>query len=135
MGSRKLNINLIVALSTALFLVMAFCSLGQAESAAPSPHKKMMSEKTAGHCAEMKQHHEKMMEEMKAQDAEVDALVVKMNSAPPDKKVEIMADIITRMSRQRSAMHTKMDEMKSNMMEHKHMGKGGMSDCPMMKDM
>ena len=90
-------------------------------------------------CQEMKEQKEKMMEEMKAQDAELTAQVAKMNSAPEDKKMNLMAAVITRMVEQRIAMDAQMakmhEEMMKHMMAHMAMGKDSMMQCPMMKGM
>ena len=90
-------------------------------------------------CKEMMQQRRKMMEEMKAQDAELTELVATMNSAPEDKKVDLMANIITKMVEQRSAMTGQMEKMHmhtmQHMMQHMEKGKESMSQCPMMKGM
>jgi hypothetical protein len=134
MKSRINDYYVIACVSTLAFLATAICTLGQTETAESSHHKKIMSGKMVEHCTEMKQERQKMMAEMKAQDAEIDALVVKMNSAPKDKKLDLLADIITRMVKQRSAMHANMDKMKGTMMDHMQMRTDRMSDCPMWKE-
>jgi len=90
-------------------------------------------------CQEMKEQKEKMMADMKAQDAELAVQVAKMNSAPENKKLDLMAAVVTQMVEQRTAMNVrkaKMDEeMMKHMMQHMQMGKESMSQCPMMKGM
>jgi hypothetical protein len=81
-------------------------------------------------CREMMQEREKMMQEMKAQDAQISQLVDKMNSAPNDLKQAVMADILTRMARQRAQMSAFMDKMQEHMKKHR-IGQGGMSPCMM----
>ena len=87
----------------------------------------------------MKKQKEKMMEEVKAQDAELAAHVAKMNSAPEDKKLDLVAAVVTHMVEQRIAMNARMEkmhaEMMKHMMQHMQMGKESMSQCPMMKGM
>jgi hypothetical protein len=65
--------------------------------------------------------------------------VAEMNRAPHDKKIGLMATVLTHMAEQRIAMDArkvKMDEeMMQHMMQHMQMGKDSMSECPMMKDM
>jgi uncharacterized protein (DUF2336 family) len=79
------------------------------------------------------------MEDMKAQDAELTEQLIRMNSAPEDKKLGLIAAVVTRMVEQRTAMNARMakmqEEMMQHMMEHMQMGKGSMSQCPMMKGM
>lgn len=74
-----------------------------------------------------------MMEDMKAQDAEL----TEMNSAPEDKKMSLMAAVITHMVEQRIAMDARMEKMQEermkHMMEHMQMGKESISQCQMMK--
>jgi len=90
-------------------------------------------------CQTMKEQKQKMMAEMKAQDAELTEHVAKMNSAPADKKLDVMAAVITHMVEQRIAMNAKMEKMHEDMMQHmmQHMqsGKDSMSHCQMMKGM
>lgn len=90
-------------------------------------------------CEEMKEEKQKMQAEMKAQDAELTAAVATMNSAAPDKKIDLLAGVVTRLVDQRTAMHVNMAKMEEKMMKHmmSHMEKGkeSMSKCPMMKDM
>ena len=90
-------------------------------------------------CKEMKEQKEKMKEDMKAQDAELTEQIAKMNSAPEDKKVGLMAAVITGMTEQRIAMDVRKakmeDEMMKHMMQHMEMGKESMAQCPMMKGM
>jgi len=90
-------------------------------------------------CQGMMAEKQKMMTEMKTQDAELYAQVAKMNSAPEDKKLDLMAAVLTRMVEQRADINvrkTKMDEkMMKHMMQHMQMGKESMSQCPMMKGM
>jgi len=53
--------------------------------------------------------------------------------------MDLLADIVTQLVKQRTARdasHAKMQEkMMQHMMEHMQMGKESMSQCPMMKDM
>ena len=90
-------------------------------------------------CMAMKQQQEKMMSDMKMQDAELTAQVAGMNSAPENKKVELISAVITRMVEQHISMNArkaKMDEeMMKHMMAHMQMGGESMSQCPMMKGM
>ena len=90
-------------------------------------------------CQKMKQEKQQMMADMKAQDDQLMEQIAKMNRAPHDKKIGLMADVLTHMAEQRIAMDArkaKMDEeMMQHMMQHMQMGKDSMSQCPMMKDM
>lgn len=90
-------------------------------------------------CEEMKKEKQKMQAEMKAQDAELTAAVDTMNSAAQDKKLDLLAGVVTQLVEQRTAMHVKkakmQEKMMKHMMGHMEMGKESMAKCPMMKDM
>jgi hypothetical protein len=76
-----------------------------------------------------------MMADLKAEDAELAAQVAKMNSAPTDKKLDLLAAIVTRLVEQRTAMTARMGMMRGEMMQHGEMGKGCVPEHSMMKDM
>ena len=101
--------------------------------------KNMAESKMMGQCMEMAKMKKKMMTEMKAQDAELTAQVAKMNKAPKNEKVTLMAAVLTSMVEQRTAMHAGMEkmqgEMMQHMMQHMQMGKDSMMKCPMMQGM
>ena len=90
-------------------------------------------------CQKMKEQKQKVMAEMKTQDAELSEQIARMNSAPEDKKLGLIAAVVTHMAEQRSAMNAQMGkmqgEMMQHMMQHMQMGKESMSQCPMMKGM
>lgn len=83
----------------------------------------------------MREQKETMKEERKAQDAELTEQVAKMTSAPEDKKMSLMTDVITRLVEQRIARDEKKAKMEEQMMQNMPMGKDSMSHCPMMKGM
>ncbi len=90
-------------------------------------------------CRKMQEHKQKAMAAMKAEDAELAKQVAAMNSAPENKKVALMAALLTRMVEQRAAMHQQAEKMHEEMTQHmmKHAGMGGdsMAQCPMMTRM
>ena len=86
------------------------------------------------HSKMMQEHCKAMMAEMKTQDAELTAQVARMNSAAKESKLDLMAEIITKMTEQRTAMNAHMGKMHMEMMKHMEMCKGSMSHHPMMKD-
>ena len=133
------NTNLVIRSSLALALALALWSPVQAPSAEPAEGKMMTEANMMERCQEMMEQKQKMKEDMKAQDAELTAQLTKMNSAPEDKKMGLMAAILTRMVDQRITMDARKakmeEEMMKHMMQHMQMGKESMSQCPMMKDM
>jgi Spy/CpxP family protein refolding chaperone len=136
---KQMGTSLIIRSSLALALALAIWSPLQAQSAEPADGKMMTESKMMERCQEMKEQKQKMKEDMKAQDAELTNQITKMNHASKDKKVNLMAAVITRMVEQRIAMDArkaKMEEkMMQHMMQHMQLGKESMSQCPMMKDM
>ena len=133
----KLIIRSTLALAWALALVIG--SPLKSQSAEPVEGTNMTEAKMMERCQEMKEQKQKMMAEMKTQDAELTAQVAEMNSAPENKKIALIAAVVTRMVEQRTAMHARMEkmqgEMMQHMMQHMQMGKESMANCPMMKDM
>lgn len=59
---------------------------------------------------------QKMMADMKAADATLDALVTKMNSAEGAAKVDALAELLTTMVQQQKMMREGMMQMHSRMM-------------------
>ena len=86
--------------------------------------------------------HQGMKAEMASLDAKLDSLVVAMNAATGDKKVDATAAVINEMATQRKAMRDHMMSMRPQMMQHmmQHGRLGvmegmmkSMSGCPMMQ--
>ncbi len=124
---------------SSLALAVAVCASFHAQSAEPMEGKGMMDGKMMEQCKEMKAQKQKMAEDIKAQDAELTAQIATMNSAPADKKLDLLAAAFTHLAEQRTAMNTRKakmeEEMMAYMMQHMQMGKESMSMCPMMKGM
>jgi hypothetical protein len=70
---------------------------------------------------EMHHHKQQMREEIRAQDAVLSEQVTAMNSAPDDKKVGLMAALLTRMVEQRVAMNERKASMENMMMDKSSM--------------
>ena len=134
----KAPTNLLIRSSLALAMTLAIWSPVQSQSAEPAEAKKMEG-KMMEACEKMKEQKEKMKADMKVQNDELTEHVAKMNSAPADKKVDVMAALITHILEQRIAMDARKakmeEEMMKHMMKHMEMGKESMSQCPMMKGM
>jgi hypothetical protein len=80
-------------------------------------------------------HMKEMMAEMKAQDAELTAQIARMNSATREAKLDLMAEILTKMVDQRTSMNARMEQMHGEMMKHMQMGMGSKPHHPKMKGM
>jgi hypothetical protein len=136
---KQTNMNLAIRSSLALALALAVWCPVQARSAEPAEGKTIMETKMMERCQAMKEKKEKMMADIKAQDAELTVQVAKMNSAPADKKMDLMAGILTQMAERRIAMDARKakmeEEMIQHMMQHLQMGRQSISHCPMMKTM
>ncbi len=133
------NTNLVIHSTLALTLALAMWSPVQAQSAEPAEGKTLTQASMMERCQEMNQQKQQLKEDAKAQDAQLTAQLAEMNSAPEDKKMGLMAAVVTHMVEQRIAMDarkaTMEDEMMQHMMQHMTMGKESMSQCPMMKGM
>ena len=131
--------NFLIRFTLALALTMAIWSPLQSQATEPVKEKSITESKMMEGCQEMMEKKQEMMAEMKAQDVEIASQVEKMNSAPADKKVDLIAAVVTRMVEQRAAMNARkaemQEEMMTHMMQHMQMGKESMSQCPMMKEM
>ena len=96
----------------------------------------MTKAKMMEQCQEMKAHKQKLVEDSKAQDDQLTQQLADMNRAPDDRKMGLMAAVVTQMAQQRMSMNArkeKMDsEMMQHMMQHMQMGKEPMAECPIM---
>ena len=54
-----------------------------------------------------------MMSNWREQDSELDKLTAEMNSAPADKKLDVVAAVVTKLVEQRKAMHEHMEKRMS----------------------
>jgi hypothetical protein len=70
--------------------------------------------------AQMMAMHEKMMTEMKASDANLDAVIAKMNTAKGAAKVDAAAEALTAMVAQYKAMRAGMMQMQGQMIMQMH---------------
>ena len=133
----RINHLICPCLVLALALVWSPAPLQSAEHAEGKEMK--MESRMMEKCEEMKKEKQEMQAKMKAQDAELTAAVATMNRAAQDKKVNLLADIVTQLVEQRAAMNVQKAEMQEkmmmHMMEHMEMGKESMAKCPMMKEM
>lgn len=86
-------------------------------------------------CQAMMGNKQKMQAYIEAQDKELAGLIAGVNKAPDDKKVGLLAGVITKMAEQPIAMNERTAKMQEEMMQHMQMGKESMAQCPMMKGM
>jgi hypothetical protein len=135
------NSNLVIRSSLALALAVAIWSPVQVRSAEPADGKmmmggKMMSEtNTMPRSQAMPEQREKMMSDMKEQDAQLAGQIAEMNRAAADKKLDMMADIVTRMAAQRADMNARMETMHEAMVKNTKTEQGNTSSDPMMQGM
>ena len=76
-----------------------------------------------------------MMAEMKVQGALLDRQIYEMNRSPADKKLDLMAAVLTQMAAQRRTAYLRMENMRGELMQLRQMGKEPMSPDSMMKGM
>jgi|GEM_PF-4519375 len=98
---RNLAIYSSIALALALALAIVLPALPQDPEPQAEGGKMSMDGVMMERCQQMKERKERMMAEMRAQDAILIAQVAAMNSATDDKKVGLMAAIVTHMAGQR----------------------------------
>jgi hypothetical protein len=124
---------LVLAMTLAIWIPVP----GHSQEAAGG--EKMTDSKMMEQCKEMKEQKAKMNADIKAEDTSLMGDIAAMNSAPQEKKSELMAAILTKMAGQRTATDERRarmeEEMMNHMMQHMHMGKESMVQCPMMKGM
>jgi len=137
--SQKKLASLAACSSMLLVAALAASSPSTAGPAAPAGGMPMTETQMKDHCKDMMDQKKKLAADVKAEDAELTKLVGKMNRAPEDKQMTLMANVITQIVEQQVAMDerkAKMDDaMMAHMMQHMQMGKDSMAQCPMMKDM
>ncbi len=130
------QLNRWVASGLLVFGLAAWSSpLGRVYAAEPNKGKE--TPKVAERCHHFRAMREKMLERMKANDAELQKMVAKMNKAPENKKVDMMAAIVTKMAEQRHKMLERMEAMNARMLQrynrYQEMSKKGASAQPMLK--
>jgi len=76
-----------------------------------------------------------MLAEMKAQNDQLNGQITEMNNAPADKKMDLLAIVLTQMAAQRTTAYLRMESMRGEMMQLRQMGKEPMSPDSMMKGM
>jgi hypothetical protein len=137
--SRKTLASLGVGSGLVLIAALAIGSQVQAGPAAPARGMQMTETQVKDHCKDMMEQKKKLAADVESQDAELTELVAKMNRAPGDKQMTLMAAAITQIVEHQAAMDqrkaTMEDAMMAHMMQHMQMGKDSMGQCPMMKDM
>ncbi len=124
----------------ALSLGLAISSPAPAQSSAATG---MNMTKMTEQCVAMKHQKQKIADDMKAQNAQLTGELNRMNRAPADQKMGVMANILTQIVEQRIAMDTRKvdldEEMMKHMMQHMQMSKEtmaqSMAQCPMMSGM
>lgn len=135
----KPKTNFAMPSGLALALALAIWSPLQAQTAEPQQAKSMMAAPMMEKCQEMKAQKQRMKEDIAAQEAQLTEQLSEMNRAPEDKKIGLMAVVVTHMVEQQISMHArkaKMEgEMMQHMMRHMQMGKESMAQCPMMNGM
>jgi TolA-binding protein len=127
--------KLILCSGLALGLSVVLWFPGQARSADPVDGK-AMDAKMMEHCRAMKEQHQKMQADMDSQAVQLRDQIEKMNRAPREERMELLAAVVTDMAEQQANLNSRrsklMNGMMTHMMEHMQMGKDSMTQCPMM---
>ena len=103
--------NLVIGSSLLLALTLAIGSPVNAQSPEPAQGNSMMKSTMMERCQEMKQQKQSMKEDMKAQDAQLTGELAEMNRAPEDKKMGLMAGVLTHLVEQRMTMNARKAKM------------------------
>jgi hypothetical protein len=101
---------LIVTFSVSRIGINVYAATDQSSA----PHGATQSEQAS--MQDMMTMHERMMADMKAADARLDALVREMNAATGDAKVRTMATVVNELVQQHKALHGRMGQMHQHMM-------------------
>jgi hypothetical protein len=120
-GDTDMNLNLKVLRAVALVVVIGTTSALAQQAVTPSQQGGMMQKKMAAkgsQSAKMKAMREKMMADMKANNATMDMKVAAMNAADGPAKTDAMAAVINEMVLQHKQMMVNMDTMCKQMMDH-----------------
>jgi len=123
----------------ALACALSIWPLSPVQSAELSDGIAMSDSDMMAHCEGIRAQKQKMQADQRAQEANLTAQIAMMNSSPDDKKMRLMAEVITHMNEQRITMDGRKAKMEEDMMQHlmQHvcMGKDSLSKCPMIHRM
>lgn len=124
------NAKLAIRSSLALILAVAIWPPALVRSA--EPEVGMMTETNMmPRAGAMKEQRQKMMAELKAQDEKLNTQIKEMNRAPADKKLDLMAVIVTLMADQRTARNAHMGMIQPAMMPSQPAGMKSGANQPM----
>ena len=103
--SHKMLTSLVVGSGLVLIAALTIGPQAQAGPAAPAGGMQMTETQMKDHCKGMMEQKKKLAADVKSQDAELTELVAKMNRAPGDKQMTLMATVITQIVEQQVAMN------------------------------
>lgn len=114
--NKKKHTHIIIRSSLALALALVIWAPMQTQSAEPMDGMHKMDGKMSEQHKGMMEQKSIMMEDLKAQDTQLSEMIAQMNSASAEKKVDLLAAIVTKMVEQKAAMTAHMEKMHSEMM-------------------
>ena len=133
---RRVVAPTILAMVLALALAVWIPGNAQAGDKADKP---MSASEMQEHCKDMMKQRAQLTADLKAEDADLTEQITRMNGAPTDKKLDLMAAIITNLVQQRTALNVRRETMQTamstHMADHMQMGKDSPSQCPMMSSL
>ncbi len=136
---KQMKLSLAIGSMLALAFVVINWSPIKSQTPTTAEEKMKMEGTMMEHCKAMMDEKAKMSAEMKVQDADLTAEAAKMNSAPANKQLGLLAALVTHMVQHRTDMNARMEKMQGDgmkhMVQHMEMGEASMSQCPMMKGM
>src|SRR5664279_3971524 len=89
------NTKLAIRSSLAFALALTIWSPVQAQSVKSAEGNSLTQATMMERCQEMKEQKQQLKEDMKAQDAQLTEQLAEMNRAPEDKKMNLMASVLT----------------------------------------
>jgi len=123
--------NFLLRAGLVLGIALAMWLPGQLRSADPADGKMMEQ------CRVMKEQKQKLQSDIDSQSIQLADRIERMNRAPREEKVELLAAVVTDMAEQQTSMNARKakmgEDMMSHMMQHMQMGKDSMAQCPMMQ--
>ena len=133
----KNHMNMKFVAGSTLTLVLALVVWSPALQSAehPSEHPSMNAKMKS--CQAMTAEKQKLAKDLQAQDAELNRQVARMNRAPANRKMDLMAAIITRLVTQCTVTNARQAKLQEGMIQHvaQHiqMGKESLSQCAVIK--
>jgi len=119
-----------------LLLVLSVRSPADAQSAGVAAKGSAAHGTMARDCEEFMGQRRQLIDDMKAQDAELAARLAAMNDAPEESKLSLMAAMLTHMLEEQVALNVRRaameEKLMAHMIQHMQMERDSITACPIM---